>query len=236
MGETADRNRRDLGPPEGETLDRLYGARFSASDRESKRRLWGILCRSFFQRYVRATDVVLDLGAGFCDFSNNIRAGQKIAVDLNPATSRHADADVEVYQIPLDGLSERIAASSVDLAFASNALEHLRSPDELLRVLNAVAAVLRPGGRIIVLQPNVRLVGGRFWDFFDHTLPLTEKGMEEALLLVGFEVVESRAGFLPYTTKSALPQWPWLIRLYLGLRPLQWLFGRQMLIVARKGA
>jgi hypothetical protein len=39
----------------------------------------------------------------------------------------------------------------------------------------------------------------------------------------------------PYTTKTRLPQADWLLRLYLGLPPAQWLLGRQMLVVARKG-
>jgi hypothetical protein len=84
------------------------------------------------------------------------------------------------------------------------------------------------------MQPNVRLVGGAFWDFFDHTLPLTERGMEEAMAVAGLRVVERRARFLPYTTKSRLPQWSWLVRLYLLLPPAQWLLGKQMLVVAER--
>ena len=84
------------------------------------------------------------------------------------------------------------------------------------------------------MQPNVRLVGGKFWDFFDHTLPLTEKGMAEAMTVAGLRVVESRARFLPYTTKSRLPQWPALVRLYLAVPPAQWLLGKQMLVVAER--
>ena len=53
--------------------------------------------------------------------------------------------------------------------------------------------------------------------------------MAEALGMAGFEVIECRARFLPYTTKSRLPKWPVLVRLYLALRPAQWLFGKQML-------
>jgi hypothetical protein len=58
--------------------------------------------------------------------------------------------------------------------------------------------------------------------------------MAEALNLSGFEVVESRARFLPYTTKSRLPQAAWMLRLYLHLPPAQWILGKQMLLVARK--
>ena len=58
--------------------------------------------------------------------------------------------------------------------------------------------------------------------------------MTEALEIAGFQVVECRARFLPYTTKSRLPQWAFLVRLYLRLPPAQWLLGKQMLVVAER--
>jgi hypothetical protein len=85
-------------------------------------------------------------------------------------------------------------------------------------------------------QPNIRYVGAAFWDFFDPTLPLTEKGMAEALGIAGFDVVEVRPRFLPYTTASRLPQWPWIVRTYLAVPALHRLFGKQMLIFARRRA
>ncbi len=215
-------------------LDRLYAGRFSARDRQGKARLWQVLCRSFFDHYVPAEGAVLDVGAGYCDFVNQVRARRRIAVDLNPDTVTAAGAGVEVFTHPLERLDEVIAPESIDLAFASNVFEHLRGPDALLQVLGALRTVLRPGGRLMIMQPNARVVGGAFWDFFDHTLPLSEKGMAEALGIAGYEVIESRAKFLPYTTKSRLPQWPILVRLYLALPPAHWLFGGQMLVVARK--
>ena len=44
----------------------------------------------------------------------------------------------------------------------------------------------------------------------------------------------SRARFLPYTTRSAIPQSPWLVRLYLAVRPVWWIMGQQTWFVARK--
>ncbi|MEW4566925.1 class I SAM-dependent methyltransferase [Tautonia sp. JC769] len=215
-------------------LDRLYAHRFSDRDRQEKARLWQVLCRSFFDRHVPGDGAVLDVGAGYCDFINRVRARRRIAVDLNPDTATAADPGVEVFTHPLERLDEVIEAGSIDLAFASNVFEHLRGPDALLRVLGALRRVLRPGGRLIIMQPNARVVGGAFWDFFDHTLPLSEKGMAEALGIAGYEVIEARAKFLPYTTKSRLPRWPILVRLYLAFPPAHWLFGGQMLVIARK--
>ena len=215
-------------------LERLYAARFHDDERESKAHLWRVLCDAFFSHYVPADGCVLDLGAGYCDFVNNVHARRRIAVDLNPDTARFAARGVEVHQLPLERVSEAVEDGTVDLAFASNVFEHLRSPDALLRVLTSVRAALRPGGRIVILQPNVRLVGGAFWDFFDHTLPLTERGMTEALTVAGLRVVECRARFLPYTTKSRLPQWSFLVRLYVRLRLAQFLLSKQMLVVAER--
>jgi SAM-dependent methyltransferase len=215
-------------------LDRLYAARFPEGERKAKARLWRTLCDAFFSRYVPAGGTVLDLGAGYCDFVNNVRAARRVAVDLNPDMPRFAAPGVEAHLLPLERVGEAVAPASVDMAFASNVFEHVRGPDALLEILGGVRAALKPGGRLVVMQPNVRLVGGAFWDFFDHTLPLTEKGMVEALTVAGLRVVECRARFLPYTTKSRLPQWPFLVRLYLALPPAQWLLGKQMLVVAER--
>lgn len=215
-------------------LDRLYALRFPERERAAKARLWRTLYDAFFSRYVPRDGCVLDLGAGYCDFINSVQARRRIAVDLNPDMPGYAAQGVEVLSLPLDRLSEGVDDASVDLAFASNVFEHMRDPDALLAVLGAVRRALKPGGRLVVMQPNIRLVGFAFWDFFDHSLPLTEKGMLEALTVAGLTPVECRARFLPYTTKSRLPQWDVLIRLYLALPPAQWLMGKQMLVVAER--
>ena len=215
-------------------LDRLYSNRFSPEERRAKLRLWQTLCDSFLSRYVPPDSTVVDIGAGYCEFINSIRARRRIAIDLNPETTQYAAPGVEVHHIAFSDMPGVLGDGSADVAFASNVFEHLRGPEALLAVLAVVHQTLRPGGILIVLQPNIRLIGGRFWDFLDHTLPLTERGMIEALHLSNFEIVECRPRFLPHTTKSRIPKWPFLVRLYLKIRPAQWLMGKQMLIVARK--
>jgi SAM-dependent methyltransferase len=220
--------------PNVNELSRLYANRFSAQERTAKLAIWKTLCEAFLSRYIRPEETVLDVGAGYCDFINNIEVSRKIAIDLNPDTLRCADPDVEVHLLPLERLGEAVSPGSLDVAFASNVFEHLRGPDTLLEILAAIYQALRPGGRIIIMQPNARKVGMAFWDFVDHTLPLTEKGMQEALTMSGFEMVENRASFLPYTTKSRLPKSTTLMRLYLWCRPIQWILGKQMFLVAKR--
>jgi SAM-dependent methyltransferase len=177
---------------------------------------------------------VVDLGAGYCGFINSVRAARRVALDLNPDTAAAAEPGVEVHLAPIERVDDVLGPESADLAFASNVFEHMRGPDALLRALGAVRRVLRPGGRLLVLQPNVRWVGAAFWDFIDHTLPLTERGMAEALAVAGFRVEECRSKFLPYTVDRRLPLWETLARLYLALPPAQWAFGKQMFLVARR--
>ena len=215
-------------------LEQLYANRWSEREKAAKSRLWKLLCDSFLARYVPVDGTVLDLGAGYCGFINNIRAVCRIAIDVNPETIRSAAPGVKVHLVPLERMGTVLDPESVDLVFASNVFEHLRGPDVLLEVLESVHLALKSGGHLIVLQPNIRWVGMAFWDFVDHTLPLTERGMVEALELSGFEVVECRSKFLPYTIKRQ--RFPALVlaRLYLALPPIQWLLGKQMFLVARR--
>lgn len=217
-----------------ERVDVLYDKRFSAEDRRSRQRLWQVLCRHFFQRYVRETDTTLDLGCGFGEFSRFIAARRRIAVDSNPGVAESLPPDVEFHLADVRKL-DFIGSGTVDVCFTSNFFEHLPSKQDLDAVLAEALRVLRPGGLLIALQPNIKYAPGAYWDFYDHVLPLSHLSCAEAFGKAGFEVVLLRGRFLPFTTRSLVPQHPLLLRLYLRLRPAWWLFGRQFLIVGRKG-
>jgi SAM-dependent methyltransferase len=216
------------------SLDPLYATRFPEADRERKDAIWQVLCRDFFQRYVGPSDTVLDLGAGFGEFLRHIQCGRRVAVDIERLSGRLLPPGTEEVQSPSHELSRHVAAASVDVVFCSNFFEHLPDKATFLATLREIRTVLRPGGRLLALQPNIRFVGGAYWDFVDHHLPLTDRTLAEATESLGFEVVESIPRFLPYTTRSALPQAPWLVSLYLKI-PLAWrLLGQQTWFVARK--
>jgi hypothetical protein len=97
--------------------------------------------------------------------------------------------------------------------------------------------VLVPGGRILVLMPNLRYVGGRYWDYFDHHLPLTHLSLVEGLNLAGFAADRVIPRFVPYTVKdSPVKVRQVMVRAYLRL-PLAWRFlGGQMFVAAHKAA
>ncbi len=212
-------------------LPSLYRTRFSPKDRARKSALWKVLCELFLQRYVLSTDVVVDLGAGYGEFINHIRCAKKYAVDLNEEAADVLNADVIFLKSPTVELSS-IVDGSVDVVFASNLFEHLGSKEELLMTLREMRRILRAGGKLLILQPNIRYAYREYWDFFDHHLALSHESMGEALELAGYAVLECRARFLPYTTKAMLPQWPVLLRIYLRMPLLHWVFGKQMFLVA----
>ena len=214
-------------------LDTLYRNRFSPEQRQVRDRVWETLCRHFFQRYVREGDTTLDLGCGFGEFSRFIRARRRIAVDLNPDVHRMLPSEIEFHQADARRL-DFLPTGSVDVCFTSNFFEHLPSKPDLDAVLGEVVRILRPGGRLVALQPNIRYAPGEYWDFYDHHLPLSHLSCAEAFALAGLEVVELVDRFLPFTTCSPIPKHPLLVRLYLSF-PLAWrLLGRQFLIVGRR--
>ena len=215
-------------------LTRLYNQRFSGEELIDKQVLWQTLCRDFLEQYIDPDSTVLDLGAGRCEFINNVRAKRRIAVDPNPATAGLADREVEVLQLLSTDLGV-VLDGEVDVVFASNFLEHVADKDVLLETLHECNRVIRPGGRMIVLMPNIRYLPGRFWDYLDHHVPLTHVSLVEALELSGFEPEVVIPRFLPYTVKdSRIPVRKEFIQLYLRI-PLLWrLVGKQMFVVARR--
>lgn len=216
-----------------EDLAAIYRNRFDERELSNKRTLWGVLVRDFFQSYVPPSGTVVDLGAGSCEFINEVRAAQRIAVDLNPDTATFADPEVTVHTTRSDRMG-MLADGSVDTVFTSNFFEHLATKSDLMSTLTECRRVTRPGGLIVVLMPNIRYLPGRYWDYLDHHLPLTHLSVAEALELSGYDIDEQVGRFLPYTVKDAkFTVRPIMVRAYLRL-PLVWrLFGRQMLVVGR---
>lgn len=124
--------------------------------------------------------------------------------------------------------------NTLDVVFTSNFFEHLPSKQALSDTLEQVRRCLKPGGRLIAMGPNIRFVGGAYWDFWDHHLALTDISLVEILRVERFQLDKVVDRFLPYTmaNRRAVPSA--LVSLYLGMPWLWRVFGKQFLVVARK--
>jgi SAM-dependent methyltransferase len=217
--------------PRGD-LDRIYETRFSREDAAAKDGVWAEICL-FLQRFVIPGAPVLDVAADRGHFIRNIRASERWATDIRDVR-RHLPPEIRFVQVTGTKMSTLLPPDYFGTVFMSNYLEHLADSDVVLEQLRQAHTVCRPGGRIVILQPNIRLVGGAYWDFLDHRTALTEKSLVEAAELAGFTTTRVITRFLPFTTKSRLPQAPSLVRLYLRL-PVAWrLLGKQTLYVGER--
>jgi SAM-dependent methyltransferase len=212
-------------------LETIYAQRFAGREAQRKR-VWKVLSR-YFQRWIRPTDTVLDLGAGYCEFINNISALHKLALDLNPVTPLKAADDVKVVSQDVTK-NWAIETGSIDVVFTSNFFEHLPTKQDLSHCLSEIFRVLRPNGRLIAMGPNIRFCFDVYWDFFDHYLALSDRSIIEAIEIAGFDKELIIPRFLPFTMQGKRPAQSILVRWYLWL-PLAWrILGKQFLLVARK--
>lgn len=211
-------------------LERIYSVRFSGLE-SYRNRVWQVLVR-FFSRWIDAGDSVLDLGCGYCEFINNVNVAEKFAMDLNPAAKARVSRDARFIEQDCS-TPWPLASQSLDVVFSSNFFEHLPSKAALQATLIEARRCLKPGGRLIAMGPNVKLLSGEYWDFFDHHLPLTELALSEAMLMAGYQVELCLPRFLPYTMSQGFRPPIWTLRAYLRF-PLVWkVFGRQFLVIAR---
>jgi ubiquinone/menaquinone biosynthesis C-methylase UbiE len=189
--------------------------------------IWRHICE-YLQRWVPADARVLELGAGWCDFSNNVRAERVVAMDLDPTVRRAAAPHVESVIGDCTDLS-RFVDGEFTVVFASNLLEHLDRTDAGLLLAEA-ARVLGPDGRLILLQPNFRLNPGGYFDDYTHVAIYTDRSLPDYLTSLGWRVLKNYPRFLPLTMKSRGSALTFLVPWYLRspVKP----FAGQMLLVS----
>ena len=205
-----------------------HNVRFAFDPGRAK--VWRALCR-YLQPWVNRDEPLLDLGAGYGEFSRFIQAREKWALDLNPALIEHWGEGVRpLIQPALDPWP--VEARSMGTVFSSNFFEHF-TVEEGGRILAEARRVLKPGGRLIVVQPNFRLEPRRYFDDYTHKTAYTDTGFAGLLAACGFRVVHAEARFTPYSMQSRWPKARWMVDLYLAL-PFRPMAG-QFLVIAEPG-
>ena len=213
---------------EAEARARAYHeVRFSHDPKRAV--VWRALCR-YLQQFVDPAGSLLELGAGYGEFSRFIQAAEKHALELNPDMAAHWPNDVQPHiQSALDPLP--LPPNSLFTVFASNFFEHF-TIDDGERIVAESRRLLKPGGRLICVQPNFRLEPRRYFDDYTHKQIYTDVSFRDFLEANGMKVTHCEPRFTPFSMKSRMPTAGWLVSLYLSLpyRPL----AGQFLIVAER--
>lgn len=188
--------------------------------------LWHTLVNHHFAKRIPKDATVLDLGAGYGNFINQVQAKRRIAIDIWPGLAEHVSPGVEVLTGDVTDLSA-LEDGTVNYAFASNLLEHLHK-DQIVTLLEGLKRKLAPGGVFTLLQPNYKYAYREYFDDYTHVSIFSDIAMADFLTANGFTPFEVKGRFLPLTIKGRLPVHPLLIRAYLmsPIKPM----GKQMLI------
>ncbi len=193
--------------------------------------VWRVVA-DHLSRWVATDAHVLEVGAAYCDWINSVRAARRVAVDIWPEFQRFAGSGVDAMILDASADLRTLGEGRFDVVLASNVLEHFE-PDTAAAVVGDVAAILRPRGRFIVIQPNFKYAYRQYFDDYTHRSVFTDTSLANLMRSRGFGIESSVARFLPYSMRDArAPIRPWLIRAYLR-SPIKPMAG-QMLIVARK--
>lgn len=166
---------------------------------------------------------LLEIGSASGFFLNAARLSyQTVGVEPSVAARRHAQETLGL-DVPAATLeSARFPDASFDVVAMIDVIEHLPDPLETLR---RAARVLKPGGVVYLVTPDIeslsaRVLGSRWWGLRPaHIYYFSRRTMAALLEKAGFTVVETRSYGRIFSWGywlSRLANYPWLVRRPLG--------------------
>lgn len=181
----------------------------------------------YLQPYVGHNKTVLDLGSGYGDFINQIKAKKKYALDISSAVKYYINKDVFFIAKPSTSL-EDIPTNTLDVVFSSNLFEHL-DRSQLDQTMKGVKRSLKNGGVLILVGPNFRYAYREYFDDYTHKTIYTHVSLADLMYEYGFMPIKIMPKFLPLSLKSRLPKSYILTKMYLNspFKPM----GKQMLLI-----
>lgn len=208
--------------------NKYHDTRFAFDKGRTK--VWKAI-NEYLQKFVPREATVLDLGCGYADFINGIKAKKKYAIDLNPEMARNIRDKETTFtaQSALDEFS--LPDLSADVVFASNFMEHFDN-DELDVLLSNIKAKLKPAGKLILIQPNIYYAYREYWDDYTHKKAFSHSSLSDFLKSHDFNIIHTEKKFIPFSLKSRLPKSYFLTKMYLKapFKP----FAKQLLMIAKK--
>ena len=185
---------------------------------------------SYLSKDIPKKGKVLELGAGYCAFINNVKASEKHALDVSDIIRKFANKDVTTHVQSAVNM-KKFRADYFDAVLASNFFEHLY-PKQFQKTIMEIRRILKPGGKLIIIQPNFRYSYREYFDDYTHVSMFTELSMTDVLESQGFIIKKCLPRVLPYTMKSRLKAFSFMAGIYMRspIKP----FAKQMLIIAQK--
>ena len=122
------------------------------------------------------------------------------------------------------------APESFDAVVGLNVMSELADRQQVREILGQIRNLLRVDGRLVVVEPNARYVGRRFWESLANSVPLSDRSLVEAAAECGLEPRRLAPKFLPLASSASLE------RVCIRSEWAQALFGRRLLLEATRPA
>ena len=204
---------------------KYFETRYSFNSKRSS--VWKAITE-YLQTYISVNDSVLEIGAGYCDFINQINAKEKVAVDINANAQEFCNSEVTFIQSSIFDIQ---ISKKFDVIFASNFFEHF-TIDELQEIFKKLKDLLHDNGKLIIIQPNYYYCYKNYWDDYTHKTVFSHNNLPDFLEEQGFKTTFLKRKFIPFSFKSKLPSSYFLTKMYLfsPIKP----FAKQLLIISEK--
>lgn len=172
--------------------------------------LAGSANRFMYQPYIDGKDVVLDFGCGGGYLLGQLECSRRLGIEINPdaratALTQGIEVSADVSGIPCD---------SVDVIISQHALEHTLRPYDTLCSLRAV---LRSGGRLVVVVPFERNAAWRPGDVNQHLYTWSPMNLGNLITIAGFRVEASQIIYHRFPPKAQI------LRRAFGPKVFHWL-------------
>lgn len=142
--------------------------------------------------YFVAGQRVLDVGCGTGTLLRELssRGVRAIGIDLDRALVQKCRAQgLEVYHRRAEGFLDKFH-QPLDGILLLHIIEHL-DPEAVLRLLNQAVTALNPGGKIIIVTPNIEnemVYSRNFWLDISHKRPYPLLLLQAVLEILGMDI------------------------------------------------